>query len=108
MTLSPDTDVFLILIRCYESLPFVTYFLIEAVSYVGVLDVKLSPAILGFHVCTGCDQSGWFSGKTKLSWWKSFRTAYAEILEGLSSLEGSKILPDDITVRNIDRFESHI
>ena len=68
MILSPDTDVFLILIACYESLPFVTYFSIEAASYVGVLDVKLSAAILGFHVFLGCDQSGRFSGKTKLSW----------------------------------------
>ena len=91
-----------------ESLPFVTYFSIEAASYVGVLDVKLSAAILGFHVFTGCDQSGRFSGKTKLSWWKSFRTAYAEIFEALSSLEGSNILPDDVAVGSMDRFESHI
>ena len=69
--------------------------------------MKLSAVILGFHVFTGCDQNGRFSGKTKLSWF-SFRTAYAEILEALSSLEGSNILPDDITVENMDRFGSHI
>ena len=99
MILSPDTGVFLILIACYESSPF---------TFVGLLDVKLSAAILGFHVFTGCDQSGRFSGKTKLSWWKSFRTAYAEILEALSSLEESNILPDYITVENMGRFGSHI
>ena len=98
MILSPDTNVFLILIAFYESLPFVTYFSIEAALYVGVLDVKLSAAILGFHVFTGCDQSGRFSGKTKLSWWKSFSTAYAEILEPSSAIEGSNILSDDITL----------
>ena len=70
--------------------------------------MTLSAGILGFQVFTGCDQSGRFSSKTKLSWWKSFRTAYAEILEALSSLEGSKILPNYITVGNIDSFESHI
>ena len=108
MILLPDTDVFPILIACYESLPFVTYFSIEAASYVGVLDVKLSAAILGFHVFKECDQSGRFFGKTKLSWWKSFRAEHGEILEALTSLEGSRILPDDITFENMDRFESHI
>ena len=107
MILLPDTDVFLILIACYETLPFVTYFSIEAASYVGALNVKLSAAILGFHVFTGCDQRGRFSGKTKLSRWKSFRATYAEILEALSSLRSS-ILPDDITIENMDRFGSHI
>ena len=108
MILLPDTDVFLILIACYKSLPFITYFSIEAAPYVGALDVKLSAAILAFHLFTGCDQSGRFSGKTKLSWSKSFRTAYAGILEALSSLEGFNILPDDIIVENMDRFGSHI
>ena len=108
MILPPDTDVFLILTACYESLPFVTYFSTEAASYVGVLDVKLSAAILGFHVFAGCGQSGRFFGKTKLIYLKSFRTACVEIFEVLSSLEGSNILPDDITVENMDRFRSHI
>ena len=108
MILSPGTVDFLILIASYESLPFVTYFSIEAASYVGVVNVKLSAAILGFHVFTGCDQSGRFSDKTKLSMWKSFRTAFAEILEPLLSIEGSNILPSDITVENMDRFGSHI
>ena len=74
----------------------------------GVLDVKLSTTILGFHVFIGCDQSVQFSAKTKVNWWKAFKAGYAEILEEFLSLEASITLPDDITVKNMDCFGSHI
>lgn len=39
--LSPGTNVFLILMACYESLPLATYFSIEAPSYERNINVKL-------------------------------------------------------------------
>ena len=72
-----DTDVFLLLIYYYHSLPHLTYFQtgtgesqrnIDFQSWYEAIGVNHAQVILGFHVLTGCDQIGQFFGKTKLSW----------------------------------------
>ena len=72
IVLSPDTDVFLILIYYYQSLPHLKYFRTGAgesqpnidiqICYEAI-DVRHAQAILGFHVLT------------ELSWWKVFLKA---------------------------------
>ena len=61
-------------------------------------------AILGFHVLTGCDQIGRFSGKTKLSWWKSFLKADNNILIALSQLGTDENLSDLVTLSTLGCF----
>ena len=110
---SPDTDVFLLLIYYCESLPLVTYFRtgrgsderdINIKQCFEALGARRSTAILGFHVLTGCDQIGRFSGKSKTTWWKSFMKADGEILQALSCLGDSETIPDLLTLENIERF----
>ena len=61
-------------------------------------------AILSFHVLTGCHQIGQFSGKTKLSWWKSFLKAHNNILNALSRLEIDQNLPNLVTLSTLEPF----
>ena len=74
---SPDTDVFLLLLHYYESLPQITTFRtgrgndkrdISIKNCVEAIGSDHAKAILGFHVFTGCDQTGRFNGKSKSSW----------------------------------------
>ena len=46
-------------------------------------------ALLGFHVFTGCDQTGRFS-RTKTFWWKEFQKADNDTLDALAQL-GKKL-----------------
>ena len=50
-----------------------------------------------------CDQIGQFSGKTNLSWWKSFLKA-DNILNALSQLEIDQNLPNLITLSTLEPF----
>ena len=43
-------------------------------------------ALLGFHAFSGCDQTGTFRGKTKLSCWSAFQKADAEVQRALGNL----------------------
>jgi len=81
VVVSPDTDVFLLLLYYYELIPHATLFRtgrgdaerdISLQQCFENLGLKKSKAVLGFHVLTGCDQIGRFSGKAKLTWWKEF------------------------------------
>ena len=110
---SPDTDVFLLLIYYCESLPLATYFRtgrgfderdINIKQCFEVLGAGRSAAILGFHVLTGCDQIGRFSGKSKITWWKSYMKADDDILQALSCLGDSETLPNLYTLENVARF----
>ena len=68
------------------------------------IGVNHAQAILGFHVLTGCDQIGQFSGKTKRTWRKSFLKADNNILNALSRLGTDENLPDLVTLSTLERF----
>lgn len=100
---SPDTDVFLLMIYMYPSLPPATSFLTgkgklkRSISLQTIYD-KLgenhASAILGFHAFTGSDSSGRFAGRTKAWCFKVFLTCDVEILEALSSLGNNDPSPE--------------
>ena len=60
-----------------------------------------SKALAGFHAFTGCDTSGKFTGKRKMSWWKHFAQADASIIEAFFSLGASHDINDAV----LDRLE---
>ena len=78
---SPDTDVFLLLVHYYPSLPSGTKFKTGQGADISIIDTGnfyeasgrlRASSVLGFHTFTGCDQTGKFHGKSKSTWWKSF------------------------------------
>ena len=97
---SPDTDVFLLLIHFYQSLPQSLLFhtgrgkdarKINIASCYEGIGPRYAKALLGFHVFTGCDQTGRFSRKTKTFWWKEFQKADDDTLDALAQL-GKKMM----------------
>ena len=64
----------------------------------------MAKAILGFHVFTGCDQIGRFSGKAKPTWWKEFLKSEYAVLTALTQLGNGEQLPSMITLEEIERF----
>ena len=96
---SPDTDVFLLLVHHFESLPQSLIFRtgrgkdlrdISIRSCYEAIGPKHARALLGLHTLTGCDQTGRFSSKSKSFWWKQFLEADTDSLNALSEL-GKKI-----------------
>ena len=59
---------------------------------------------MGFHVLTGCDQIGRFSGKSKSSWWREFLKFNEDALIALAKLGDEEVLPSLSTLDNIERF----
>ena len=59
---------------------------------------------MGFHVLTGCDQIGRFSGKSKSSWWREFLKCNEDALIALAKLGDEEVLPSLSTLDNIERF----
>ena len=91
---SPDTDVFLLLIHFYSSLPQSLLFHPGKGKVARKIDIGSSyegigpghaQALLGFHVFTGCDQTGSFSKKSKTFWWKKSQTADKNTLDTLAN-----------------------
>ena len=68
------------------------------------LGSKQAEAILGFHVLTGCDQIGHFSGKSKSSWWQEFLKCNEDALIALAKLSDEEVLPSLSTLNNIERL----
>ena len=54
-------------------------------TYNALVDEKCA-ALLGFHSFTGCDQTGKFSGFSKLSCWKTFVKSKSSVLEAFAKL----------------------
>ena len=113
VVVSPDTDVFLLLLHYYEVLPLAILFRTgrgDAERDISIkqcyesISCKKAKAILGFHVFTGCDQIGRFSGKGKLTWWKEFLKSDDAILTALTQLGNGEQLPSLITLEDIERF----
>ena len=110
---SPDTDVFLLLLHYYEVLPPAILFRtgrgdaerdIPTQQYYESIGCKKAKVILGFHVFIGCDQIGRFSGKAKLTWWKEFLKSNDAVLIALTQLGNGEQLPSLITLEDIERF----
>ena len=81
---SPDTDVFILLIRKYPQLPKETSFVtgrgtqqrrIQIKNVYDELGPAKAAALPGFHAFTGADITGSFAGKGKLQCWKIFNQA---------------------------------
>lgn len=115
---SPDTDVFLLLIHFYPSLPQSLLFhtgkgkdvrKIDIGSCYEGLGINHARALLGFHVFTGCDQTGRFAKKSKQFWWKEFRKADENTLNALAQLgKGVKVKSSStIYVKYFDRINLH-
>ena len=71
---SPDTDVFIILLSCVQTLPCSLYFLTGTKNRNRIIDlqvvskcigINLCRALIGLHVFTGCDTVSAFHGKGK-------------------------------------------
>ena len=81
---SPDTDVFLLLIHFYPSLPQSLLFHTGKGKYARNIDIGSSyegiasshvQVLLGFRVFTSCNQTESFPGNSKPFWWKKFQRA---------------------------------
>ena len=92
---SPDTDVFLLMIQMYPSLPCNISFLtgkgnlkrnIPVQPVYNKLGHRRASAILGFHALTGSDMSGRFAGRSKEWCFKVFMACDDDILNALESL----------------------
>ena len=112
VVISPDTDVFFLLLHYYEVLPPAILFRTgrsDAERDISIqqcyesIGCKKAKAILGFHVFTGCDQNGRFYGKAKLTCWKEFFKSDV-IFTALTQLGNGEQLPSLITLENIERF----
>ena len=68
------------------------------------LDPKHSSANLGFHVFTGCDQTGKFYGKTEAFCWKTRIASSDEELAALRNLGESEELPTEDMILGLDAF----
>ena len=109
---SPDTDVLVLLVYMYPSLPICTTFLtgkgrlkrnISVQSIYNNLGPKRASALLGFHALTGSDISGKFAGRTKDSCFKAFLSCDDEILDALAMLGSDNDLPTDACFQ-LERF----
>ena len=86
-----DTDVFLLLFYYFEKLCTRTVFngkndYIDIGMLYEVLDKKKLRALPGFHVFTGCDQSGKFKGFWKETGWKTYIDSLEVVVKSFQEL----------------------
>ena len=86
-----DTDVFLLLFYYFEKLCTRTVFngendYIDIGMLYEVLDKKKLRALPGFHVFTGCDQSGKFKGFSKETCWKTYIDSLELVVKSFQEL----------------------
>ena len=110
---SPDTDVLLLLINFYRSLPIVTKFWTGRGDNLRHIDIgrcyeALGPqrasAMLGFHTFTGCDQTGKFNGKSKSACWKVLMRSKGDIYHAFSALGKDEALPTQEVIESLEQF----
>ena len=104
---SPDTDVFILLIRRYPQLPMETSFVTGRETKQRRIQIKkiydeLGPAkaaaLPGFHAFTGADITGSFAGKGKLQCWKTFNQADEDVIQAFTDLGLSKGISENICI----------
>ena len=109
---SPDTDVFILLIRRYPQLPMETSFVTGRGTQQRKIQIKkiydeLGPAkaaaLPGFHAFTGADITGSFAGKGKLQCWKIFNQADQDVIQVFTDLGSSKEISENICIA-IEKF----
>lgn len=92
---SPDTDVFVLSLRHYWEPCQNTYFVIgtsqrrQRISFMPIFQsfgVAKAAALPAFHALSGADNSGSFSGKGKLAYWKVFSRADEDVIIALANL----------------------
>ncbi|KAK3744571.1 hypothetical protein QZH41_013485, partial [Actinostola sp. cb2023] len=112
-TPAPNTDVFVLALRCYPELCdntlFVTergqhYRVIELRSIVETLGPEKTAALPAFHTLSGADNTGSFSGRGMLLCWKVI-AADQSITTFLTHL-GQAAQPDDEIAAAIEKFLS--
>ena len=101
---SPDTDVFILLLRRYPELCEETNFVtgtgqrrrvIKLKPIVRMLGSAKKAALPALHQLNGCDTTDSFAGKGKTTWWKAFKVADKEIITALANLGTSENLAPD-------------
>ena len=109
---SPDTDVFLQIIRMYPKLPKEVFFLtgkskqrrkIPIRPIYEKIGPKQAAALLGFHSFTGSDMCGRFTGRTK-DWCLKVFLACDIILDALALLGRDEMRPSLETMAHLERF----
>ena len=88
---SPDTDVLVLLISNFESLPMKTFISLNShVQPIKTIWDGLGPqkakALAGFHSFTGSDNTGRFARIGKQTWFKHFMEATSEVHEALGKI----------------------
>ena len=109
---SPDTDVFILALRRYPELCSNTSFVTGTSTrhrkiplepiYTSLGPSKIA-ALPGFHAFSGADTTGVFAGKGKLTCWKTFQSASADILSGFANL-GKSDKPAAETMIALEKF----
>lgn len=96
---SPDTDVFILSLWWSQLLAKDSMFVTGVGANIRSIDINrvysiMGPtkikALLALHALSGCDITGSFKNKGKLSFWKAFQTAGEEVLDSLASLGSQK------------------
>ena len=67
------------------------------------LGCPLASALVGFHSFTGCDTAGLFSGKSKITCWKSFKKADKTTAHWFIDL-GQADIPPEATISALERY----
>ena len=109
---SPDTDVFVLLLRRYYELCTEVHFVTGTGQRRRV--IKLRPiaqtlgrsrlaALPGVHAVSGADVTGSFANKGKLTWWKMFKDTNEATIDALSKL-GTRGLPTADTMAAIEKL----
>ena len=67
------------------------------------LGCPLASALIEFHSFTGCDIAGRFSGKGKVTCWKSLKKADKTTVQGFIDL-GQADIPSEATISALERY----
>ena len=111
--LSPDTDVFLLLVHFYPSLCPMTVFRtgtgnqrrdISIRDAYEALGAKKSAAVLGLHSFSGCDQTAKFFGKSKATCWKTFMAANDPVITAFQLLGTSTDEEQNEIISGIEEY----
>ena len=110
--LSPDTDMFILALQHFPSIGR------EACVYLGtgqkqhlvplkpiydIIGSDMAAALPGFHSFTGCDTTGRFAGKGKLTCWNTIQKAGPRVVEAFSLL-GTTDMPPDRVLQCLEEY----
>ena len=100
---SPDTDVFVLVLRRYLELCEDTLFVTGRGQHHGIIELKPTAAPPASHALSRADTTGSFSGKGKLFCWKIFAEADSSIITTVVEL-GQAAHPNEEIVAAIEKF----